>query len=95
MADLEFNKQDIEDLAQKLATLWDRFSPQERDLLLAIFAMPRARLAPWPEAASDVASGFRLGPGTGSRSRLPSDSRKLSATASYCLHPWQQLRFRN
>jgi hypothetical protein len=38
MADLEFNKQDIENLAQKLATLWDKFSPQERDLLLAIFA---------------------------------------------------------
>lgn len=38
MADLEFNRQDIENLAQKLATLWDVFSPQERALLLAIFA---------------------------------------------------------
>ena len=31
MADLEFNRQDIENLAQKLASLWDKFSPQERD----------------------------------------------------------------
>ena len=27
MADLEFNKQDIENLAQKLATLWGVFQP--------------------------------------------------------------------
>ena len=38
MADLEFNRQDIEGLTQKLATLWPTFSPQERALLLAIFA---------------------------------------------------------
>ena len=38
MADLEFNRQDIENLAQRLATLWDQFSSRERELLKAIFA---------------------------------------------------------
>jgi hypothetical protein len=38
MADLEFSRQDIEGLTQKLATLSPTFSPQERALLLAIFA---------------------------------------------------------
>jgi hypothetical protein len=38
MADLEFDRRDIEGLTQKLAKLWPDFSPQERALLLAIFA---------------------------------------------------------
>ena len=38
MADLEFDKQDIEDLAQKLSTLGPVFNNEERQLLLAIFA---------------------------------------------------------
>jgi hypothetical protein len=46
MADLEFNKQDIENLAQKLATLWNMFSSTERELLLAIFASAAANANP-------------------------------------------------
>jgi hypothetical protein len=46
MANLEFNKQDIVNLTQKLATLWDKFSPQERDLLLAIFANAASSVNP-------------------------------------------------
>jgi hypothetical protein len=46
MADLEFNRQDIQNLAQKLATLWDQFSPQERDLLRAIFANAAGKVQP-------------------------------------------------
>jgi hypothetical protein len=46
MADLEFNKQDIQNLAQKLATLWGEFSPQERKLLLAIFANAAGNVKP-------------------------------------------------
>jgi hypothetical protein len=46
MANLEFNKQDIQNLAQKLATLWDKFSPQERALLLAIFANAAGKVSP-------------------------------------------------
>ena len=38
MADLEFSKQDIVNLTQKLANHWGDFSAQERALLLAIFA---------------------------------------------------------
>jgi hypothetical protein len=37
MADLEFSREDIEGLTQKLASLWPDFSAQERALLLAIF----------------------------------------------------------
>lgn len=46
MADLEFNKKDIENLAQKLATLWGQFSQQERALLLAIFASAAGHVKP-------------------------------------------------
>lgn len=46
MADLEFNKQDVENLTQKLATLWDKFSQQERNLLLAIFANAAGKVKP-------------------------------------------------
>lgn len=46
MADLEFNKKDIEGLAQKLATLWGKFSQQERALLLAIFASAAGHVKP-------------------------------------------------
>ena len=38
MADLEFNRGDIEGLTQKVAGLWPNLSAQERALLLAIFA---------------------------------------------------------
>ena len=38
MADLEFNPQDIENLAQKISTLQQSLTEQERLLLLAIFA---------------------------------------------------------
>src|SRR5712664_4779044 len=38
MADLEFNAQDIKNLAQKLGSLQQFLSVQERVLLLAIFA---------------------------------------------------------
>jgi hypothetical protein len=68
MADLEFNKQDIVDLAQKLATLWDKFSPQERDLLRAIFANAAGKVnPPGPQqpatlpAASDSAQALAAG----------------------------------
>jgi hypothetical protein len=37
MADLEFSREVIEGLTQKLASLWSQFSPTERALLLAIF----------------------------------------------------------
>ncbi len=70
MADLEFNKQDIVNLAQKLATLWDKFSPQERDLLLAIFANAAGKVnPPGPKqpatlpAASDSAQALAAGAG--------------------------------
>jgi hypothetical protein len=46
MADLEFNRQDIENLTQKLATLWGVFSAQERSLLLAIFASAAGKAKP-------------------------------------------------
>lgn len=46
MADLEFNRQDIANLAQKLATLWGEFSAQERELLLAIFANAAGKVKP-------------------------------------------------
>lgn len=38
MADLEFSRQDIENLTQKVASLWPTLSDTERDLLQAIFA---------------------------------------------------------
>lgn len=38
MADLEFNRREIEDLARKLSTLESSLTVQERALLLAIFA---------------------------------------------------------
>jgi hypothetical protein len=46
MADLEFNKQDIANLAQKLASHWGDFSEQERALLLAIFALAAGHAKP-------------------------------------------------
>ena len=68
MADLEFNKQDIVNLTQKLAALWDNFSPQERNLLLAIFANAAGKVhAPSPKqpatlpAASDSAPALAAG----------------------------------
>jgi hypothetical protein len=70
MANLEFNKQDIQNLAQKLATLWDKFSPQERALLLAIFANAAGKVnPPGPQqpatlpAASDSAQALVAGAG--------------------------------
>ena len=70
MANLEFNKQDIENLTQKLATLWDVFSPQERALLRAIFAKAAGKVnPPGPEqpatlpAASDSAQALAAGAG--------------------------------
>lgn len=46
MADLGFNRQDIEGLIEKLATLWPTFRPQERALLLAIFASAADKAKP-------------------------------------------------
>ena len=46
MADLEFNKKDIEGLAQKLAKHWGDFSEQERALLLAIFGAAAGQANP-------------------------------------------------
>ena len=68
MANLEFSKQDIQSLAQKLATLWGQFSPQERDLLLAIFANAASNVNPpglqqpaTLPAASDSAQALAAG----------------------------------
>jgi hypothetical protein len=46
MANIEFDRQDIEGLAQKLSTLWPVFSDVERALLLAIFAVAADRAKP-------------------------------------------------
>jgi hypothetical protein len=66
MADLEFNKKDIENLAQKLATLWGDFSEQERSLLLAIFAL---------------AAGHAKPPGPKQSATLPSASNSAAPLA--------------
>ena len=67
MANLEFNKQDIQNLAQKLATLWDKFSPQERALLRAIFANAAGKVNP---------------PGPGQPATLPAASDSVQALAT-------------
>lgn len=46
MADLEFSREDIEGLTQKLASLWPRFSATERALLLAIFGAAAGNVKP-------------------------------------------------
>jgi hypothetical protein len=46
MADLEFNRQDIESLAQKVASLLPQLSGTERDLLQAIFANAASNASP-------------------------------------------------
>jgi hypothetical protein len=46
MADLEFNRQVIEGLTQKLAQLWPILSPTERALLLAIFGAAAGKANP-------------------------------------------------
>jgi hypothetical protein len=68
MADLEFNRQEIEDLAQKLSTLESIFSEQERALLLAIFAAAADRakqtgpsVATLPEASVGQTPGAGAG----------------------------------
>lgn len=68
MADLEFNRQEIEDLTRKLSTLESIFSEQERALLLAIFAAAADRatqtdldVATLPEASPDQAPGAGAG----------------------------------
>ena len=74
MADLEFNRGDIEGLTQKVAGLWPNLSAQERALLLAIFASAaEQRQCLRSEPASDIARGFKLCPATTGRSRLHSD----------------------
>ena len=67
MANLEFNKQDIQNLAQKLATPWDKFSPQERALLRAIFANAAGKVNP---------------PGPGQPATLPAASDSVQALAT-------------
>ena len=67
MANLEFNKQDIQNLAQKLATLWDKFSPQERALLRAIFANAAGKVNP---------------PSPGQPATLPAASDSVQALAA-------------
>lgn len=70
MADLEFSREVIEGLTQKLASLWPEFSPTERALLLAIFGVA-ARSAKPPDqnqpvtlpAASDSAQPLPDGAG--------------------------------
>ena len=66
MADLEFNQQDIVDLAQKLATLWDDFS--DKNATAAGHLRECRGQVLWPEAQRRC-QRLRLGPGTGSRSR--------------------------
>lgn len=68
MADLEFNRGDIESLTQKLAGLWPNLSPQERALLLAIFASAAGNASPPGQnqpatlpAASDAARPLPAG----------------------------------
>jgi hypothetical protein len=71
MADLEFSRQDIESLTQKLAALWPNLNPQERALLQAIFAS---------------AAGNANPPGENQPSTLPmasSLSQALAAGAGY------------
>jgi hypothetical protein len=46
MDDLEFNRQDIENLAQKVASLWPTLSERERRLLQAIFANAAGKASP-------------------------------------------------
>lgn len=47
MADLELNRQNIEDLAQKVASLlWPELSDPERELLRAIFANAASNASP-------------------------------------------------
>lgn len=46
MADLEFNRQDIESLAQKVASLLPQLSGKESDLLRAIFANAASNASP-------------------------------------------------
>jgi len=67
MANLEFNKQDIQNLAQKLATLWDKFSPKERALLRAIFANAAGKVNP---------------PSPGQPATLPAASDSVQALAA-------------
>lgn len=82
MANLEFNRQDIENLAQRLASLWDQFSPQERALLRAIFANAAGKVSP---------------PGPGQPATLPAatdSAQALAAGANYAAtlaHYQQQL----
>src|SRR6266581_4126820 len=46
MADLEFNRQDIENLIRKVSTLQPYFSAQELQLLMSIFALAAERAEP-------------------------------------------------
>ena len=82
MADLEFNRQEIEDLARKLSTLESSLSEQERALLLAIFAAAadRARqtgpsVATLPEASTDEAP--ETGAGTDEQATLADLQQQL------------------
>lgn len=71
MADLEFSKQDIVNLTQKLANHWGDFSAQERALLLAIFANAAGKVKP---------------PGPGQPATLPTatdSAQALAAGANY------------
>lgn len=80
MANLEFNRQEIEDLTRKLSTL--EFSEQERALLLAIFAAAADRatqtdlgVATLPEASPDQAPG--AGAGTDEQATLADFQQQL------------------
>jgi hypothetical protein len=70
MAELEFSREDIEGLTQKLASLWPEFSAQERALLLAIFGaaagnanFPTQNQPATLPAASDSAQPLPAGAG--------------------------------
>jgi hypothetical protein len=63
MADLEFNRQDIANLAQKLANHWGDYSPQERQLLLAIFANAAGKVkSPGPQQPATLPAASNSAP---------------------------------
>jgi hypothetical protein len=82
MADLEFNRRDIESLAQKVASLLPQLSGTERDLLQAIFANAASNASPPSPnqpatlpAASDSAPP--LPPGAGEDAALANYQQQL------------------
>jgi hypothetical protein len=82
MADLEFNRQDIESLAQKVSSLFPTLTETERDLLQAIFANAASNASPPSPnqpatlpAASDSAP--QLPPGAGDDAAIANYKQQL------------------